>query len=306
MARITVLFATLNGAHTLPRMLATLGVLESPSDGWKVVAVDNGSTDDSRNILEQHVGRIPMTVLKEPRRGKNIALNTGLGLAEGDIVALTDDDIILPRDWLVSIENVAAARADNDIFGGVIYPIWEEPPPAWVFHCVPKGFFGWTEFPEGPIQAASIWGGNMAVRADVLRDHKFAEGVEIGSETEFTLRAEGNGHRCWHFHASPVGHIIRPYQFKFEWLAQRAYNDGRGELMIYNIMHKETPGFYRAMKLIRGAGGVTIAACKSACARLLGDDYDQLKAYLCLQYRRGVFAERRALATAYWMSTRKR
>jgi GT2 family glycosyltransferase len=306
MAFLTILFATFNGAHTLPRMLTALEALASPSDGWKVVAVDNGSTDDSLNILEQHAGKIPMTVLKEPRRGKNIALNTGLGLAEGDIVALTDDDIILPRDWLVSIENVAAARSEWDIFGGAIYPIWEEPPPEWVFQCVPKGFLGWTDFPEGPIQAVSIWGGNMAVRADVLREHKFAEGVEIGSETEFTLRAAGNGHRCWHFHASPVGHIIRPYQFKFEWLGQRAYNDGRGNAMIININHKEAPGFHRTMKLIRGAGSVAIAACKSSGAHLLGDDYDQLKAYLYLQYRRGVFAERCALATAYWMSTRKR
>jgi hypothetical protein len=139
----------------------------------------------------------------------------------------------------------------------------------------------------------------MAVRADVFREHKFGEGVEIGTETEFTLRAEGNGHRCWHFHASPVGHIIRPYQFKFEWLGQRAYNDGRGNATIYNIIHKETPRVYRAMKLIRGARGVAIAACKSARARLLGDDYDQLKAYLHLQYSRGVFAERRALAMSY-------
>lgn len=85
MAFVTVLFATLNGAHTLPRMLGTLGALASPSDGWKVVAVDNGSTDDSLNILEQHTCKIPMMVLKEPRRGKNIALNTGLALVEATL-----------------------------------------------------------------------------------------------------------------------------------------------------------------------------------------------------------------------------
>jgi glycosyltransferase involved in cell wall biosynthesis len=159
MAFVTVLFVTLNGAHTLPRMLGTLGALASPSDGWKVVAVDNGSTDDSLNILEQHTRKIPMMVVKEPRRGKNIALNTGLALVEGDIIAFTDDDIILPRDWLVSIENVAAARAEYDIFGGAIYPVWEEPPPAWVFECVPKYFLGWTDFSEGPVKGHAIWGG---------------------------------------------------------------------------------------------------------------------------------------------------
>jgi hypothetical protein len=288
-------------------MLATLGALTPPSDGWKVVAVDNGSTDDSLNILEQHAGRIPMTVLREPRRGKNIALNAGLALAEGDIIAFTDDDIILPRDWLVSIENVAASRAEYDIFGGAIYPIWEEPPPAWVLQWVPKDFLGWTDFPEGPVVAYSIWGGNMAVRAAVFREHKFAEGVEIGTETEFTMRSEGSGHRCWHFHASPVGHIIRRYQFTPEWLADRAYKHGRGNAMIFHMSNKEALGqsLHRTMKLVKGAGRVTIAACKFAGSRLLGDDYDQLKAYLHLQFCRGVFAERRALATAYRMSAPK-
>lgn len=307
MARITILFATRNGAHTLPRMLAKLGALTSPSDGWKVVAVDNGSTDDSLNILEQYAGRLPMTVLREPRQGKNIALNAGLALAEGDIIALTDDDIIVPCDWLVSIESVAAARAEYDTFGGVIYPIWEEPPPAWVFQCVPKYFLGWTDFPEGPIEPISIWGGNMAVRADVFREHKFAEGVEMGSETEFTVRTEASGHRCWHFHASPVGHIIRPYQLKPEWHAQRAYAHGRGNAMVFHMSNGEALGqsLHRTMKVIKGAGRVTIAACKFAGSRLLGDDYDQLKAYLHLQFYRGVFAERCALARAYRMSAPK-
>jgi glycosyltransferase involved in cell wall biosynthesis len=288
-------------------MLATLGALRSPSDGWKVVAVDNGSSDDSLNILEQHAGRIPMTVLREPRRGKNIALNAGLALAEGDIIAFTDDDIILPRDWLVSIESVATARAEYDIFGGVIYPIWDEPPPAWVLQCVPKYFLGWTDFPEGPIQPVSIWGGNMAVRTDVFREHKFAEDVEMGSETEFVVRTERSGHRCWHFHASPVGHIIRPYQLKPEWHAQRAYAHGHGAAMVFHMSNKEVLGqwLYRSIRLIKGACRVTMAACKFAGSRFISDDCDQFKAYLDLQYRRGVFAERRALATAYRMSARK-
>jgi glycosyltransferase involved in cell wall biosynthesis len=308
MAFVTVLFATRNGAHTLPRMLGTLGVLASPSDGWKVVAVDNGSTDDSLNILEQHVREIPMTVLNEPRRGKNIALNTGLALVKGDIIALTDDDIILPRDWLVSIENVAAARAGYDIFGGAIYPVWEEAPPAWVFQCVPKYFLGWTDFSEGPVKAHAIWGGNMAVRAAVFREHKFAEGMEMGSETEFTMRTEGSGHRCWHFHASPVGHIIRPYQLKPQWHAERAYKHGRADAMLSHINKKEALGqsLYRTVRVIKGAGRVTMAAYNVARSRLLGNAHDHFAAFLRLQYWRGNFAERRALATRYRMSARKR
>src|ERR1700682_4970966 len=121
MARVTVLFSTLNGAHTLPRMLDTLERLEPPVGGWKIVGVDNGSDDDSLRILEARAAHLPMTVLSEPRRGKNIALKAGLAFVEGDIVALTDDDVLLPSQWLVAIESVAAKETAYDIFGGAIY-----------------------------------------------------------------------------------------------------------------------------------------------------------------------------------------
>jgi len=178
MARVTVLFSTLNGAHTLPRMLDSLERLKPPAGGWKVVAVDNGSIDNSRCILEQRAAKLPMTVVSEPRRGKNVALNAGLVLTEGDIVALTDDDVILPEDWLVAVESVAARNTDYDIFGGAIYPIWEETPPDWVLRCVPIKCFSCTDYPEGPIDPHLVWGAEYGSahgcfpRAQVRRGHR--------------------------------------------------------------------------------------------------------------------------------------
>src|SRR5271165_3515515 len=198
MTRVTVLFASLNGAHTLPRMLDSLEAVAPPTGGWKVVAVDNGSTDGTRNILEQRAAKLPITVLTEPRRGKNAALNAGLASIDGDLVALTDDDTIIPADWLSSIETIAAQKPEYDIFGGPIYPVWESAPPAWIARCAPKAFLGWTDFAEGEIDAKWIWGANMAVRSAVFREQKFAEDFYTHTETEFTGRAVRNGHRCWH------------------------------------------------------------------------------------------------------------
>ena len=42
MTSMTVLFATLNGAHALPGMLDTLEGLESPARGWKFILVKFG------------------------------------------------------------------------------------------------------------------------------------------------------------------------------------------------------------------------------------------------------------------------
>jgi glycosyltransferase involved in cell wall biosynthesis len=302
MAKLTVLFATLNGALTLPRMLDTLKRLEPPVGGWRIIAVDNGSTDDSLRMLREIAAELPMTIVSEPRRGKNIALNAGLSLAEGDVLVLTDDDVILPTDWLVKIQKIVTERADFDVFGGAIYPVWEDVPPTWVLRCVPKGWLAWTDFPEGPVDADSIWGPNMAVRRTVIQRHRFAENIgpdgsgvyAMGSETEFTMRLQESGHRCWHFHTPSVGHIIRPYQLTPEWLLQRAYNLGRGQRRKFGIGKRDVAasliGYptYLRPSLIKAARNVAVS-------HLFGNLDDRFKALSQLRYLQGDFAERSAL-----------
>jgi glycosyltransferase involved in cell wall biosynthesis len=306
MVQVTVLFSTLNGAGTLPRMLDSLERLESPTGGWKVVAVDNGSDDNSLRLLEGRTGKLPMTLISEPRRGKNIALNTGLAHIDGEIVAFTDDDVILPTDWLIAIEKVAKRNPDYDIFGGAIYPVWEEPPPSWIPR-VPKSFFACTDFPEGPVEPAGVWGGSMAARTAVLREHSFAEGIgpnglsvyARGSETEFTIRAETAGHRCWHFRSAPVGHIIRPYQLKLEWLLRRAYNHGKGgrrRLQMHRRAH--LTGFQYSLRcwlgLIKGVRDLAVPAAKVLTSRLSGTFDDRVTAMWQLRACKGDLDERLA------------
>jgi L-malate glycosyltransferase len=143
------------------------------------------------------------------------------------------------------------------------------------------------------------------VRAVVFREYRYSEGIgpngtgvyAMGSETEFTQRAEQGGHRCWHFHASPVGHIIRPHQLTPEWLLQRAYNLGRGERRRSGIGKRDVvasligyPTHLRP-RMVK-------AVANFAVAQMFGTSDDRFKALLKLRYLDGDFAERRALSKA--------
>ena len=75
---LTILMATYNGSGTLPDVLCAYPALESPDGGWELVIVDNGSSDNTKDIIASFHQRLPLTYLFEPRRGKNVALNTGL------------------------------------------------------------------------------------------------------------------------------------------------------------------------------------------------------------------------------------
>ena len=232
---ITVLFSTFNGVDTLPVMLASLTRQNPPPGGWKLVAVDNGSTDDSGDLLRSFTGRLPLTVLSEPAKGKNRALNRGLEIAEGDLVVLTDDDIIARADWLSAWASVAGRMEGFDIFGGRIVPRWGMEPPDWLLSEVPLGpVYAATDpaWKEGPIRAGCVWGPNMAVRRRVFdAGHRFDERIgpdgtmayAMGSETEFTMRLERQGFRCAHSPLPVVEHQIPASSMTQEWVLRRAF-----------------------------------------------------------------------------------
>lgn len=236
---LTVLIATFNGAETLPTTLESFTRLELPEGGWKLIVVDNASTDDSAQILERYKGRLPLQVLHQPRPGKNAALNMALPHVDGELIVFTDDDVVPGRDWLRRLQEAAAAHPDFAIFGGRIIPRWPKQPSDWFLEEVPLAMAYAVTTPEwtdGPISAGNVWGGNMCVRKRVFDSGGFrfnevvgpaAGNYIMGGETEFTMHAERAGFKCWHVPAAVVEHLVRDYQLEPRWVISRAFREGR-------------------------------------------------------------------------------
>ena len=103
---ITVIVPTYNDPR-LPLCLASLREMETPPHSRvEIIVVDNGSDEPSRGLVEGSGARF----LVELRRGSYAARNTGLEVARGEIVAFTDSDCQVARDWLVA----AVAHLDED------------------------------------------------------------------------------------------------------------------------------------------------------------------------------------------------
>lgn len=120
--------ATHNGVGTLPTVLKAYCMLKLTPGGWKLVIVDNGSTDRTREVIGAFVDKLRLTYLFESKRGKNAGLNTGLAHVEGDLIVLTDDDAVPRTDWLVQLRRAADSQPSCSIFGGVVLPGWGSDP----------------------------------------------------------------------------------------------------------------------------------------------------------------------------------
>jgi cellulose synthase/poly-beta-1,6-N-acetylglucosamine synthase-like glycosyltransferase len=112
-----VIVPAYNAAHTLEACIRSLLALDYPSDRLEIIAVDNGSRDQTGAILARYRDRILVT--HEARRGAAAARNAGLRRASNAVVAFTDADCVADRAWLRTL-----VRALDDpqvgIAGGAI------------------------------------------------------------------------------------------------------------------------------------------------------------------------------------------
>jgi len=167
---------------------------------WEVLVVDNNSSDQTREVVEQFCALYPdrFRYVFEPHPGKSYALNTGVRESRGEILAFMDDDVTVEPTWLQNL----TASLDSDQWSGSGGPIRPQPgfrPPSWLsleqpYALAPLAMFD-PGLPAGPLSEPPF-GTNMAFRRRVFEKHGYFRtdlgprpGSEIRNEdTEFGRR----------------------------------------------------------------------------------------------------------------------
>lgn len=99
---ITVIVCTRDRPALLRGSLAAILRLDYPN--FDVIVVDNGaSTAETRDMVRNEFNDPRLSLISEPRPGLSNARNAGLRHAQGDIVAFTDDDVVVDEFWLRGI-----------------------------------------------------------------------------------------------------------------------------------------------------------------------------------------------------------
>lgn len=90
-------------------------VLAQTFTDYEIILVDDGSTDESGNICDQYVLRLPdrIKVVHKLNGGAASARNAGLAEARGEYIGFVDgDDTILPDMYRILMENMISYDAD--------------------------------------------------------------------------------------------------------------------------------------------------------------------------------------------------
>jgi glycosyltransferase involved in cell wall biosynthesis len=126
---LSVVIPTYNRLPILRQCLEALErqTLAAPLEGFEVVLVDDGSTDDTVPWLQEHAGALPhVRLIRQEHGGPAEGRNRGVEHARGDVIVFIDSDLVVLPDFLLcharSLERRWRERGDRLCFtyGAVI------------------------------------------------------------------------------------------------------------------------------------------------------------------------------------------
>jgi len=113
---ISVVIVTLDRAESVRDVLDCLVRQTRQPD--EVIVVDNGSKDNTKEVVSSFDGRLNIKYVYEEARGIPFARNAGVRNATGDIIAFIDDDCIADENWLKYIEIPFIRDPNVGVVGG--------------------------------------------------------------------------------------------------------------------------------------------------------------------------------------------
>jgi glucosyl-dolichyl phosphate glucuronosyltransferase len=238
--QVSIVLCTYNRASSLATTLASLNKLSVPNQlSWEVVLVNNNSTDGTAEVIEEFARSSGLNVQNvfEPRQGKGFALNTGIRRAQGEIVAFTDDDVVVDSGWLVALTGTFAVM-DCIGVGGRVVPVWNQQPPTWLEmegqQIVVHFDFG------GDLREISLppVGANMAFRrvafakyglfrTELGLDHREIAGTE---DDEFGRRPLKAGEKIVYCPTATVFHPVESHRLTKDYFLRWFYSSGRANM----------------------------------------------------------------------------
>jgi GT2 family glycosyltransferase/SAM-dependent methyltransferase len=261
--RISVVVCTRDRPELLERCLDSLITASTQPD--EIIVVDNSpSTDGCRAAVGS---RAEVTYVAEPHPGLSRARNTGIRAARGDIIAFTDDDTVVHRDW---IRRLRDAFRDPKVMSvtGLVLPQALETRSEVAFEKgmggLGRGYsrvdYGSAFWTQTKAIATPVWkigaGANMAVRREAFEalggfDERLGAGAAGCSEdSEFWYRILAAGWNCLY---EPTAVVFHHHREDFTELKAQARSYMRGHvaaLFVQFARHGDRGGLYRALTVI--------------------------------------------------------
>lgn len=172
-----------NKVETIERCLTSIAVQTLPVN--RVIVVNDGSTDDSVNVVEQlreHIS-LDLQVINQENQGVSVARNIGIAESNTDIVCLLDADDAWHPDFMAAMHKLISDFPNANLYclGHLLCESGETIKPK---HGCPEGFRGYVEnFFLASSRGSVANSSKVAIRKKAVLDcGGFPEGIQIGED----------------------------------------------------------------------------------------------------------------------------
>ena len=245
--KVTVILATSNRCNQLSGVLGSLAASVLPdSVAWGVLVVDNNSRDGTRKVVEHFRQLYPgrFRYIFEPQPGKSFALNSGIREADADVLAFTDDDVLVESSWL---RNLTAPLQNGPWIGVGGRTLMTESftPPLWLAVDGPFNMAGIVgavfDVGDEPRQLGDApFGVNMAFRTEAFAKYGGFR-TDLGpspdprvprpnEDTEFGRRLMRAGERLLYQPAAVVRHPLHRDRVSKDYFLNWWFDAGRASV----------------------------------------------------------------------------
>jgi glucosyl-dolichyl phosphate glucuronosyltransferase len=241
--RPTIIIPTKDRAQILAQLLDSLEQLEALERIFpEIIVADNDSQDNTYEHVNSKARCFPTTIraLKVRRPGKSAAINDAVREAAGNVLAFLDDDVVVDKTWLTSIEEFFQVGKYH-VGQGIIRlqsPARDDPEIQTLvqrYRTIPK-----LEHNPNLKEVRSLNGSNFFVSREVFDriggfDERLGPGASGTSEdVEFAHRLARSGIGIGYVSKAVVYHRVDRRRLTDEYFKEAHWRQGKSRFLIRN------------------------------------------------------------------------
>ncbi|MBN2298378.1 MAG: glycosyltransferase, partial [Deltaproteobacteria bacterium] len=229
---ISIIIPTYNRAGLLCRSLESLISQSIAKDDYEVIVIDDGSTDETKDVCEQLADELPLFYLRQQNAGISAAKNLGIFAARASILFFFDDDDIADGRLLEEHLKTHETYPQENI-AVLGYTTWA---PELRINRVMQFvteighfLFSYSHLKDGQeCDFTYFWGGRSSCKRSLLVKHGvFDQQFRFGSEDiELGFRLSRFGLKVI-FNRQAKSYMLRPVTY--EQFCQRCIKQGRSQ-----------------------------------------------------------------------------
>lgn len=193
----SVIIPVNHGKRFLKRVLSSVTQLNFPQDHFEVIVTGNEHDENSKRAVNRALDTFSgsMAYVGTSSSNRSRQLNATCAIAKGRILAFTDDDCIVPRDWLKNLDRVFSRESNIGLVGGPDRSDSESSTLSMALDCVFRSFVGTGGLRKGTGPRVGKyypkhW--NMAVLRDVAMQVAIKEGCDAPAVFDESLTVHGD------------------------------------------------------------------------------------------------------------------